>query len=397
MFSKWVNILSNKKNIIYVASFLSFFYFTQLNTPLPIWLDSAYSANQIMLDAIAQAPASDIDLFDDNGYTGLMLAALNGNEKEAEAFLARGANPSLTAQKNFNGYTPLHLAIFGADDIPRAPGCFAIIKMLVRRGVPLFVRNQRGEPPLHIVLFLINNVKEKMEIADFLIANGAQVNTRDSFGNTLMHNAVQQNDKQWIIDFRAKYNDFIDPEIKNNKGNTTYQEAQELHFADDLDSVGAALQKELPRLGQGNLGFKEKDNQGRTALMFALYRGNIAEAKKYIAEGADVNAKDNNGRTPLHYAMLSPVPVDSIKCVIDKNPALDVAETVFGNTPLLMVANIEHAADRQVALKVLIAKGANINAKNKKGDTLLDVIKQQAVMGFKDPGLLDAIGNYTKK
>ncbi|MCL5875874.1 MAG: ankyrin repeat domain-containing protein, partial [Candidatus Dependentiae bacterium] len=208
---------------------------------------------------------------------------------------------------------------------------------------------------------------------------------------------VQQNDKGWIWDFRKKYNDFIDPTIKNNKGFTLYEEAKDLGFDDDRDSVGASLQKEFHRLGGDAQGAVERDQQNRTALMFALYRGNIDEAKKYINAGADVNAQDNNGFTPLHYAMLSPRPVDSLKSILEKNPAINVAERKFGNTPLLMVAQIEHAADRQLALKMLIGKGADLSIKNKKGQTLRDRINQQAKLGFKDDALIKFIDSYSKK
>lgn len=40
----------------------------------------------------------------------------------------------------------------------------------------------------------------------------------------------------------------------------------------------------------------------RTALMEACWRGDIDEAKRLIADGADVNARNANGTTPLMYA-----------------------------------------------------------------------------------------------
>ena len=379
------------------TSFLFVLFFVSYVVSLPDWFDSSRGYDSFMRHEIEKAPMSDINTFDNNGYTGLMLAAKDGIVEEAKQFLDRGANAAMNASKNLNGNTALHLAILGTDNAPKANDCIAIVKMLIDAGVPLFVRNQRGEAPLHLVLFLLNNVKEKMELADILIENGAQVNLQDSFGNTMLHNAVQQKDKGWILEFRKKYNNFIDPTIKNNKGFTLYGEAHDLGFDDDQDSVGASLQKELPRLGSGPQGAVEKDQQNRTALMFALYRGNIEEAKKYIGAGADINAQDNNGFTPLHYAMLSPRPVDSLKCILEKSPTINVAERKFGNTPLLMVAQIEHSADRQLALKMLLDKGADMRIKNKKGQTLRDRIEQQAKLGFKDDALIKLIDSYSKK
>ncbi len=391
-----INILYKSKTIKYAAFLLASFFCCSLLCE-PIWFDDSRFYDQFISEEIRKAPQSEIDMVNVNGYTGLMIAAKNGTVNEAKDFLARNASASATATKNFNGNTPLHLAILGADDAKTTPGNIEIVKILLDAGVPLFARNQRGEAPLHEILFLINNKNEKMELADILIAAGAQVNLQDSFGNTMLHNAVQQNDVEFILAFRKKYNDFIDPTIKNNKKQTLYEEAQELHFADDLDAVGASLNYPIPRLGDGPQGALNRDDQDRTALMFALYRGNIDEAKKYIDKGADINARDRNGFAPIHYAMLSPRPVESLKTILEKSPNVNVAENTYGNTPLLMIAQIEHAADRQLALRLLMSKGADINAKNKKGQTLLDRINQQAKLGFKDTGIIRAINGYLKK
>lgn len=397
-----INNIGDRIKIYSCVIFVFVFSYHQLHAPTPLWLDPATAMDMLTLHAIKNAPQEEIDMFDQNGYTGLMLAALNGYTEAVKVFLSRGANASLrspskaeaTTAYNFQGNTALHLAMIGAD---YAATCLDVAKLLVESGVPVFVRNDRGRTPLHMVNFLLNNFKDRMEITDFLIAHGAQVNAQDSFGNTMLHNLVQSWERDWIATFREKYGNFVDPGIKNNLGNTAYQEAVRLMFDDDLDSVGASLQKKFPRIGEGALGFLDTDKEGRTALMFSLYRGNIGEAKKYVAAGTNVNAKDNKGMTPLHYAMLSVRPAEAVEYILSTNPTtINVADLTFGNTPLLMVAKIEHSGDRQRVLQLLLDKGADINAKDKKGNTLLDIIKQQDRLGFKDQGMIDKLTTLLK-
>ncbi len=79
-----------------------------------------------------------------------------------------------------------------------------------------------------------------------------------------------------------------------------------------------------------------KDQNGKTLLHYAAWKGHKESAELLIANGADVNAKDDKGGTPLHVAAWE------------------------GHT--------------EVA-ELFIAKGADMNAKMEDGDTPLDLAK----------------------
>jgi len=51
-----------------------------------------------------------------------------------------------------------------------------------------------------------------------------------------------------------------------------------------------------------NLCLDDRDERGRTPLMLAARSGDLAEVKRLIAEGADVNAANPRGTTPVMYA-----------------------------------------------------------------------------------------------
>ena len=102
-----------------------------------------------------------------------------------------------------------------------------------------------------------------------------------------------------------------------------------------------------------------KDQNGKTPLHYAAYRGRTVIAELLIANGADVNVKDGGGDTPLHYAALFR------RKEIDKDADVN-AKGIAGQTPLY------HAETKEI-IELLIAKGADVNVLNAGGYTPLDL------------------------
>jgi ankyrin repeat protein len=99
----------------------------------------------------------------------------------------------------------------------------------------------------------------------------------------------------------------------------------------------------------------------------AILGGDAEGVKEFLAGGADVNAKNRRGWTPLHYAKTKEV----IKMLIKKGADVN-AKNQQGWTPLgFAVAN----GDKETA-ELLIEKGADMNAKDDVGMTPLHVAAQ---------------------
>ena len=127
------------------------------------------------------------------------------------------------------------------------------VKKAIAAGVDVNIRNKNKDTPLHVAASgaAILDYPAK-EIIELLIANGADVNAQNHQRRTALHN-------------------------------TSTKEIVELLIANGAD-VNA------------------KDKSLETSLHFAAINGNKETAELLITKGADVNAKRADGSTPLHSA-----------------------------------------------------------------------------------------------
>ena len=95
--------------------------------------------------------------------------------------------------------------------------------------------------------------------------------------------------------------------------------------------------------------------------------GNVAGLTQDLAAyPGDVNLMDDAGRTPLHLAATH-CHVDAAKVLLDKGAKID-AKAVGGTTPLDVAAQ----AGCVDMVNLLLAKGAKVNARDDQGRTPLD-------------------------
>jgi ankyrin repeat protein len=230
-------------------------------------LHSAANKGHKDVASLLIAKGADVNATDERDYTPLNIAALNGRKEVAELLIA---NRALLNPVDVKGLSPLHYAA--------SAGNLEIAKMLIDKGAQVNAQSRdytqeagwvtvsgttvsarnvssrriiEGRTPLHLAAR--NGHKE---IAELLIAKGANVNMRDNYGSTALHWAAANNNKP---------------------------------VAEALLSKGAEI--------------NARSNNGAIPLHTAAMWGNRDLAEFLVAKGAEINAKNAEGLTPLSVAI----------------------------------------------------------------------------------------------
>lgn len=245
--------------------------------------------------------------------------------------------------RNFTGFANLELTQF-----------------LVSGGADVNGRNGDGETPLHVVAHSpdIGTIK----IAQFLVSKGADVNAKDKKGKTPLHEAACWSDIDGQV---VEFIEFLisvgaDIHAKNDYGETALHRAGSTEVAELFLDKGIAIDV--------------KDNDGGTPLHAMADRGKyyVETAEFLISQGADVNAKDKKGKTPLHVAS----DVESAQLLVSKGADVNARDNE-GKTPLhVPTRNYSNELGFEI-VKFLVSQGADTNVKDNAGKTPLDVAKEK--------------------
>ena len=151
---------------------------------------------------------------------------------------------------------------------------------------------KENNPDLNARLFAaVEKETEALALVKDLILRGADVNARDDDKSvpTLIHKACEERNTgmiQLLLEAGADVN------ARNTYGQSAMHMAAAQGFADILD---------LLINNGGDIG--AKTNTGWTPLHEACWHGRVEVARKLLEAGADVNMRDEDGNTPLDQAL----------------------------------------------------------------------------------------------
>ncbi len=114
------------------------------------------------------------DARDSVGRTPLHIAAIYDNAEVAELLLAKGA--AVDANNN-DTLTPLHAVAMA--------GSRTVAEILINKGADINARGRNGNTPLHLAAYAGHK-----DVAEYLVANGADLNAKDDEGVTPLLKAL---------------------------------------------------------------------------------------------------------------------------------------------------------------------------------------------------------------
>ncbi len=144
----------------------------------------------------------------------------------------------------------------------------------------------------------------------------------------------------------------------------TPEDITDYHSPDDATFVQAML------VHGGDV--QATDEDGRTALFYAVRWKHPHIAQLLLASGANVNAPEPYGETPLMFAVAG-CDVDTMHCLLEHGANVDMADGP-GNTALYCA--IADDADPRI-IGMLLAHGADPNARNKDGESPLTLAQKE--------------------
>ena len=280
-------------------------------------------------------------------------AAIRENDlAKLQALLKSGADPNVGDPRG--GATPLMYAA--------AVGSTGAMAVLLDNGAKVNATNATGATALMWAATEIEKVR-------LLLARGADVNIASQRGRTALQSAARSDRSAAIV--------------KLLLGAGADAKAVDAAKANALHAATVGNDTETIRLIlDAGVDVNAVDFAGFTPLISAASNRNLDAVRLLLAKGADAKARSGDGSfqkvkagsialgnwTALT-ASVSLASAELVKTLLDAGVGVNVPD-VRGMTPLMMAA----ATDRQNidVIRLLIARGADVNAKSLAGETALD-------------------------
>lgn len=293
-----------------------------------------------------------------------------GDIEQARSLIEKGTDINASGD---GLQTPLHEAVYHAKK--------GMVEFLIDKGADVNAKAQLGDTPLHVAA-----EKGYGEIIELLLAKGADINALGYLELTPLHKAASEKHKDTVALLISKGAD-----INANKG----AGSTPLHYA----AIGSDKEIMDMMIAKG-ADIHARDPRGLTPLHRAVYCGRKETVELLLAKGSDINAQDVDLSTPLHWAASGGCK-ETVELLVAKGADINAKNSKW-ETPLQLAAknkrdevvkflsakvNASSTAStsqsanspslfetarhgNKVALEELLAKGANINAREY-GRTLL--------------------------
>jgi len=244
--------------------------------------------------------------------------------------------------------SPIHLSCFY--------GKLDAVKSYVEQGNDVEAQDIGG---LSLLQFAV--VGCQIEIVDYLIAQGCNVNSKASDGSSALHFAANGNGKgEEMIQRLITAGALVEAKDNNDRTPFLYSVAG---LSDDLEAAQVLL-KHGADINAG-------DTEGGTALHSTAHLGNMKGMPWLIARGADVNRRKKDGSTPLIIALRNQR-FPAARYLLEHRADVNYRDD-RGQTPLHYAARY----GRKDIVEMLLNKDADITVRGGNGRTAMGIAKQR--------------------
>ena len=220
--------------------------------------------NIAVVECILSAPTVDVDARTLTQWTPLHMAAAAGHVSVVDALLRHGGAD--VNAKNNRKSTPLHLAVTGA--------CVSVVDRLLSAVAPKDIDvvsgDDTGATPLHLCALTGSAM---LDVAEKLIAYGANANATDQGGRTPLHWALQRGHGRFSVLLMVRGG------ARCDLGDALFG-VTALHLAASSDDSGM-----LTHMLRQNPNVDVRDVKGQTPLRAAIARGAANAVRCLLLEG----------------------------------------------------------------------------------------------------------------
>jgi len=343
----------------------------------------------------------DVNTTDPDGKTPLLYAVERKDPQLTSFFLSLGADPNLTDSE---GQTPLGICINNND--PKTAEVLAANGANIHQSIPSADNSSAA------ILALETN-----PAVFSAILNPTTINSTDSSGKTILHNAVivgksnavveilsavptpavlinkKDNKDKNALDYALERADsknhiviaeqlilaggncenpifsYFGPAVRSANYNIRRNEGlAPIHYAVMENHIGL-----VTFLLEKNIDLNLKTTSGATALHEAVRAGNINIISMLLDNGADVNARDAAGNTPMHVGIPSNVYLNVVSMLVSRGADVNLRDE-HGDTPLHIAVMLNRSPE---AFQLLLNAGGDVHIRNITGKTPLYIAVQE--------------------
>jgi ankyrin repeat protein len=343
------------------------------NAPIPAMQIALGSGDNplVSMFGVSQANSNDLFFAQINQISRLgtvWLTSQDGKLRRAIEISTNSAPKILRVEGQQEKYEEVRAAFFSAAEPPPwedAPhplhvaaefGPLADIEGILKRDEKAINSlDEMGNTPLNCAV-----VQEREDVADFLLAHGADPNIPNRNGLTPLEQASSRGKEAGLA--LAKL--LIAHGAQINPTNKTEFSTPPLEWAvssDNLELVNLLLAH--------GASVKSATTNGDTPLHTAAERGDLEIAESLVKHGADANAAITGGTTPLHLAAEGGF-VELAKLLLSHGAEINRTNG-NGMTPLLYSAGRGAERNGPACFELLLAKGGSLDAADDRGNTAL--------------------------